>query len=95
MTAWGRARKKPVEVDFREPRGQIETVHTLAGELQARKGSHYIIRGVRGELYPIDIDIFNQTYDVVKGPICSLCGHPKGSQREQYGNCNCSCHRGG
>jgi hypothetical protein len=94
MTVWGRARKKPVEIDFREPRGSEETIFTLEGELRAKRGHDYVIRGVQGELYPIDIDIFNQTYEVVRGPSCSLCGHPKGSSRKEYGDCNCSCHRG-
>jgi hypothetical protein len=93
MTVWGRARKKPVEVDFREVRGSQEIVKTKNGKVLARKGSDFVIRGVDDELYPISIDIFNQTYEVVKPLICSLCGHPKGSPREQHENCNCSCHR--
>jgi hypothetical protein len=91
---WGRARKKPVEVDFREVRGAREIVRTKNGEVLARKGFDYVIRGVDGELYPIDRDIFDKTYEVTKPLICSLCGHPKGTPRENYGNCNCSCHRG-
>jgi hypothetical protein len=95
MPVWGTARKKALEVVFREPRGREEIIHTREGDVRAKKGQDFVICGVKGELYPVDIDIFNETFDVVKPLICTLCGHPKGSAREQYGNCNCSCHRGG
>lgn len=95
MSVWGRARKKQVDVDFREVRGRKEKVRTKNGEVLARKGFDYVVRGVDGELYPVDRDIFNRTYEVIHPLICSLCGDPKGSPRKLYGNCNCSCHRGG
>ena len=28
---------------------------------------HYLIRGVRGELYPCEPEIFNETYEPIKG----------------------------
>lgn len=63
---WKRARKKPVEIRFREPIGEIEKVETLEGLVIAHKGFHYIIEGVEGEIYPIAIPIFYKTYEVIE-----------------------------
>lgn len=41
-------------------------IKTLEGEMRARFGD-YIIKGVRGELYPCRGDIFHDTYELVKG----------------------------
>ena len=40
-------------------------VETLEGKMAAEKGC-YIIRGVNGEYYPCQEDIFNKTYEPVK-----------------------------
>ena len=40
-------------------------IRTLEGELTARPGD-YIIKGVKGELYPCKPDIFEQTYERVE-----------------------------
>jgi len=37
-------------------------IKTLEGEIYASPGD-WIIRGIKGELYPIKADIFNATYD--------------------------------
>lgn len=37
-------------------------IHTIEGIMTAVPGS-YIIRGVRGELYPCRADIFEETYE--------------------------------
>lgn len=71
---WGKARKKPIIVEFREPiptwlhpNGiEYELIHTLEGDLLARLEKHFIIKGIDGELYPIEIEIFNKTYDVIE-----------------------------
>lgn len=60
------ARKKPVEVWFREPDADREEIHTLEGTLLAIRGRDYVICGVRGELYPIEKTIFEETYDVIE-----------------------------
>ena len=39
-------------------------VRTLEGDMRARHG-HWIIRGVQGEFYPCDPDIFAATYEEV------------------------------
>lgn len=40
-------------------------VHTLEGQMTCRPGS-WIIRGVNGELYPCQDDIFRRTYELVE-----------------------------
>ena len=84
---WGKARKKPVVVEYREPIPNdqvavttqstagtfvgveskfVEKINTREGTLYGYPGKDFIIKGVRGEIYPIGIDIFNETYDVVE-----------------------------
>ena len=72
---WGKARKKPIVVDYREVKPEeydcddrkmpMERVHTHEGVLWAYPDRDFIIRGVRGEVYPIKKDIFYETYDVI------------------------------
>lgn len=38
---------------------------TLEGDMIVKK-DNYIIQGVRGELYPCGIDIFDETYEIVQ-----------------------------
>ena len=40
-------------------------VKTLEGEVYAVPGD-WIVRGVKGEIYPIAGDIFRETYDIVR-----------------------------
>lgn len=60
---WFRARKKPVVIDARRAKAG-EIIETREGFLKPQPGD-YIIRGVFGELYLIDRDIFEQTYELV------------------------------
>ena len=41
-------------------------VETLEGVMRADYGKDYIIRGVRGELYPCEKEIFEETYEKVE-----------------------------
>jgi hypothetical protein len=66
VEVWRKARKKPVVVEFREVEGEVEIIHTLEGDLEAHKEKSFVIRGVKGELYPIDKKIFERTYEVVE-----------------------------
>lgn len=74
-----KAVKKPIEVDvwkignlsdipewvnIRVDDGGVWVVSTLEGDMKAHTGD-YLIRGVRGELYPCKKEIFEETYDVV------------------------------
>lgn len=79
---WKRARKKPVVVKFREvepnheieygsykdgyKKKPVERIETLEGALLAFPGKHFVIRGVRGEIYPIEKEIFYETYEVIE-----------------------------
>ena len=40
-------------------------IQTLEGEMIASKGD-YIIKGIKGEIYPCKPDIFKDTYDLVE-----------------------------
>lgn len=74
---WNLARKRPVIIQFREavasddPAVQVltgkkaEIIRTLEGALFARPGQDFVIKGIKGELYPIRKDIFFKTYEVV------------------------------
>ena len=42
-----------------------EIIETREGKLYAAAGRDYIIKGVEGELYPINKEIFKKTYEVV------------------------------
>lgn len=50
---------------FGDPEPQMQvTIGTLEGDMTAYQGD-WIIRGVRGELYPCRSDIFAETYEVI------------------------------
>jgi hypothetical protein len=68
---WKHARKKPVEVEYREVDGDVETIDTREGTLTATAGEDYIMRGVDGEIYPISQDIFEKTYERVEKAFAS------------------------
>jgi len=63
---WRKCRKKPLVVEFREVEGDFEVIKTLEGDLGAHKEKSFIMRGVNGEIYPIDKGIFYKTYDILK-----------------------------
>lgn len=41
-------------------------IETLEGTLEAKLGD-YIIKGLKGEFYPVEKSIFEETYDIVGG----------------------------
>ena len=51
-----------IELSFR---GITVTIETLEGDMKAHEGD-YIIKGIKGELYPCRKDIFEETYEEVK-----------------------------
>lgn len=57
-------RKKPVVIQAIKIMTTF-TVETKEGLMMGKKGD-YLIRGVKGELYPCDKTIFHETYDEVK-----------------------------
>ena len=77
---WKFAKKKPVVISFREPIPEkeifdpdkkvmvsVEKIETREGALYAFCGRDYVIKGIQGELYPIDKKIFAETYDILDG----------------------------
>jgi hypothetical protein len=54
-----------VYYSFDETGNHVLRIPTLEGEMTARLGD-YIIKGVKGELYPCKPDIFAATYEEVK-----------------------------
>jgi len=56
-------RKKPVGVKAVQMEKEFE-VGTLEGVLKGKAGD-YLIEGVKGELYPYDKEIFEETYEEV------------------------------
>ena len=49
----------------KSPLDDVIIVKTLEGDMAVREGA-YIIKGVKGELYPCDPEIFELTYEPVK-----------------------------
>jgi hypothetical protein len=53
-----------IRAEFRSEDYWYFIIDTLEGSMTATPGD-YIIRGVKGELYPCKPDIFEATYDVI------------------------------
>lgn len=51
--------------DNRDINYSIYYIHTLEGDMQIFKGD-YIIKGIEGEFYPCNPDIFEQKYELIK-----------------------------
>ena len=64
MSEWKKFRKKPIVIEAREL-GEAMTIDTLEGTLTGEPGD-WLIRGIKGELYPCKPDIFQATYEEVK-----------------------------
>lgn len=65
---WKKYRKKPVVIEaFRmDPKSKATLkIRTLNGILTIQPGE-FIVRGIKGELYPCRPDIFKKTYEEVK-----------------------------
>lgn len=41
-------------------------IKTLEGWYEVEEGRHYIVTGVRGERYPVEKEIFEETYELVE-----------------------------
>ncbi|MBL4951095.1 hypothetical protein JK635_02420 [Neobacillus sp. YIM B02564] len=44
---------------------RIPAIKTLEGWYEVEVGKHYIVTGVKGERYPVEKEIFEETYDLV------------------------------
>lgn len=47
-----------------EQNGSTLIIPTLEGDMQAQP-TDYIVKGIKGEFYPVRIDIFSETYEEV------------------------------
>ena len=47
-------------------------IKTLEGTMICNTGD-YIIRGINGEIYPVNKDIFEKTYEILEGINVSAC----------------------
>lgn len=61
---WQSAIKKPIPIRVHQMDEDF-SVETMEGTLTAKAGD-YLVIGVRGEMYAIDQDIFEETYDIVE-----------------------------
>ena len=59
-------------IGYTVPTGELH-IPTLEGEMTAKPGD-YIIRGIKGELYPCKPDIFAATYEPVAAPVPQEAG---------------------
>ena len=67
MTEWKKCRNKPKIREFREVRPDETGIETLEGYKDGiSPETHFIMRGVKGEVYPIRKDIFEETYEVIE-----------------------------
>lgn len=57
--------KKPIIVHAKMLT-EASRVYSLEGNYKQGKVGDYLMRGVRGELYICDKDIFNETYDFIE-----------------------------
>ena len=60
---WKLYRKKPLEIRAREMTEDF-VVETLEGTMKGNAGD-YLIRGIKGEEYPCQKDIFEASYELV------------------------------
>jgi hypothetical protein len=59
-----RYKKRPIEIEAKQMDAPFE-VATLEGTMKGKAGD-YLVKGIQGEMYPVDKDIFEASYDEVK-----------------------------
>lgn len=64
LVAIGRMGLVPIVVSYANPSSPVLVIKTLEGDMSANVGD-YIIKGVKGEFYPIKAEIFLETYERV------------------------------
>lgn len=58
---WSRYQKRPVIVEAFRHQGEPFVIKTLEGDMAVETGA-WVVRGVKGEYYPVRNDIFLETY---------------------------------
>ena len=44
---------------------RVPAIKTLEGWYEVQVGKHYIVTGIKGERYPVEKEIFEETYELV------------------------------
>jgi len=60
---WTKGMKKPIAIEVCQMPEDFE-VQTLEGTMQGKQGD-WLMKGVKGEMYPCDKDIFKKSYDII------------------------------
>jgi len=58
-----KCRKKPIIVEFKEVTDEF--IYDVGTKTYTTPETHYLIRGVDGEIYPITKEIFHKTYEIL------------------------------
>lgn len=61
---WRKCRKKPIVVEFRECTDEF--LYDAGSDSYSKPETHYIMRGIMGEMYSITKEIFHKTYEVLE-----------------------------
>ena len=72
-----------IVVDYADKENPVIYIPTLEGTMKASVGD-YIIKGVKGELYPCKPDIFERTYEVVGSEDRGKVAYVVGTQSPLY-----------
>lgn len=66
-------RKKPIvveaklfEIGYIPKTNRRPAIKTLEGWYEVEVGKHYIVTGVKGERYPVEKEIFEETYELIE-----------------------------
>lgn len=69
---WRKAEKRPVQIEYRGPYYTKDEIETIEGDFEIDEAyldeheGYVIIKGVQGEIYPCALDVFRETYRMVK-----------------------------
>jgi hypothetical protein len=64
MDKFYKYRKKPLVIEASQIPVPFE-VETIEGTMKGKAGD-YLVRGIKGEQYPVDREIFEESYELVK-----------------------------
>lgn len=64
MSIWKKYRKLPIVIEAYQTDAELD-IETLEGTMHASVGD-FIVKGIRGELYPCKPEIFLDTYEEVE-----------------------------
>lgn len=73
MTTFSQFTKHPIPIQAYQLKKKV-LIKTLEGQMVGNKGD-WIIKGIKGELYPCKDDIFRESYYPSGKDKCSFCDH--------------------